>query len=110
MQKFISGLVHSHKIVCPWLTRDAINNEMRRRARDGIFYREELMNPATTRVEDSFDSIGQVKGKRHVGTNDTAKKHCENAVLATKMKLQGYMKGQKSKLVRNGYLTGIFNL
>ena len=33
----IASLVASHKTVCPWVTRDSINNEMRRRRKIGIF-------------------------------------------------------------------------
>ena len=32
---FVAGLVRSHAAVCPWLSRDALNNEMRRRGERG---------------------------------------------------------------------------
>ena len=34
---YITGLVASHAAVCPWLNRDVINNELRRRKKKGIF-------------------------------------------------------------------------
>ena len=58
-RNFVSGLIHSHKTVCPWLTRDIINHEMRRRASAGTFYREDTLNPTTTSVEDVSDSTVQ---------------------------------------------------
>ena len=61
---------------------------MRRRASAGTFYREELMNPATTSVEDPLDSV-RVKGGRPVETTDAAKKYCENAMLATTNEVAG---------------------
>ena len=35
---YVARLVASHSTVCPWLTRDCINNEMRRRKKKGIFH------------------------------------------------------------------------
>ena len=81
--------IHSHKTVFPWLTRDTINNEIRQRVRAGNLYREELIHQVTTSAKDVFDSIEWVKGGRPVGTTDTAKKHCENAVLATQNEVAG---------------------
>ena len=34
---YVARLVASHSTICPWLTRDCINNIMRQRKKTGIF-------------------------------------------------------------------------
>jgi hypothetical protein len=68
------------------------------------------MNPATTSVENPLCAVRE-KGGRPVGTTDAAKKHCENAVLATKKEVAGlYERAKKQagkKRLPPGYLRGI---
>ena len=80
----ITGLVNSHKTVCPWITRDAINYELRRRKKNGIFYLLPSESPITTGVtgitpndEDiqAQTTIQRAKGGRPDGTTDEKARH-----------------------------------
>ena len=92
----VARLVESHKNVCPWLTRDAINNELRRRKRVGICS-QSTANSTTTSVENVADAEvavadsdsdtdlqRRVSGGRPVGTTDKQMKKREDALIASK--------------------------
>ena len=85
---FIVGLIRSHTIVCPWLTRDALNNELRRRKRNGIGLL--VSTDAASHITTSVTGIAVAapvdmkKGGRPEGTTDARKKNCEFVVTAAK--------------------------
>ena len=86
---FLARLVASHEAVCPWLNRNVINNEIRRRKKKGIFY---ILTPAVdaaTSATDDASAIGdksniRTKGGRPVGNIDNKRKHDEYTALACK--------------------------
>ena len=88
---YITCLVTSHSTVCPWLTRDCINNLMRRRKKKSIFHSAlGSAIPDTTSVNvitpPSTPSIPalRIKGGQPVGTTQKKIKHDELVVLAAK--------------------------
>ena len=114
---YITGLVKSHTDVCPWLSRDALNNEMRRRKKSGIFL---LVSPdAASHVTTSVPDIAAVapverkKGGRPSGTTDARKKNCEFAVTAAKNEICMLFDRDKRKAGKKrlpyGYLAGIID-
>ena len=86
---FLARLVASHQAVCPWLNRNVINNEIRRRKKKGIFH---ILTPAvdaaTSATEDASvigeESNIRTKGGRPVGSTANKRKHDEYALLASK--------------------------
>ena len=83
----VTSLVNSHKAVCPWITHDAINYELRRRKQKGIFYLLSSECSITTGVmgiaptdEDippTQTTIQRAKGGRPDGTtNKRAREIC----------------------------------
>ena len=85
---YIAGLVRSHTNVCTWLTRDALNNELRRRKRNGIglLVSIDAASHITTSVPDIAVAapVERKKGGRPEGTTDARKKNCEFAVTVAK--------------------------
>ena len=47
---FVAGLVQSHVAVCPWVSRDALNNEMRRREKSSRLLKRTQPSQITTSV------------------------------------------------------------
>ena len=76
---YIAGLVRSHVNACPWLTRDALNNEMRRRKRSGIalLVSPDAASHDTTSVPDvaAVAPVERKKGGRSGGTTNARKKN-----------------------------------
>lgn len=52
---YVAGLVKGHAVVCPWLTRDSINNEIKRRNQKSKLLVRTTANPMTTSVTDLAD-------------------------------------------------------
>ena len=72
---FVAGLMKSHVYVFPWLTRDKINNGLRRYKRLG----SQLISSTdaslgTTSVTDTAVATPCTKGGRPTGTTDVKKK------------------------------------
>ena len=102
---FVSGLIHSHKTVFPWLTRDTINNELRRRKGAGIC--SSVQAPLiTTGVTDvartDKDSDERKKGGRPLGSTDKSLKMKEDAVIATKNEITEMFSNAKKKAGKKG--------
>ena len=88
---YVARLVASHSTACPWLTRDCVNNEMRRRKKKGIFHSTpESATTDTTSVNivtpPATPSVpaSRIKGGRPVGTTQKNIKHNELAIVAAK--------------------------
>ena len=85
---YMKSMVSNMQVVCPWLTRDVLNNELRRRKRLGIglLVSTDAASYFTTSVPDIAvaASVDRKKGGRPEGTTDTRKKNCEFAVTAAK--------------------------
>ena len=89
----ITGLVASHRTVTHWLTRDAINNELRRRKHLVISISGELslattsatnIMPTETQTDFALPAKPRTKGGRPVGTTDEVKQNYELASISTK--------------------------
>ena len=113
---FVAGLVRSHAAVCPWLSRDALNNEMRRRGKRGsLLMISAHANQITTSVIDLAVAIGdQKKGGRPSGTTDERKKNDELAVIASKNEIcLQYDEDRKKKVGKKrlprGHLTSLIS-
>ena len=114
---YISGLIKSHAAVCPWLNRDVINNELRRRKKNGIF--DSGYTPAiniTTSVTDSAlvgtdPDLNRTKRGRPEGTTDENKKRYEYAILSSKNEIVDLIKKErednKNKRLPVGTLSNI---
>ena len=86
---YMKSMVSNMQVVCPWLTRDVLNNELRRRKRlgdDSISCEPATL--ATTGVTDEADAAvpqnTRSKGGRPEGITDESKKNSEFAVIAAK--------------------------
>lgn len=69
---YVAGLVRSHVTVCPCLSRDVLNNTMRRRIEGGnSLMISTYANQITTSVTDLvMDSDDRKKGGRITGTTE----------------------------------------
>jgi len=83
---FVANLVIFHAAVCPWLSRDKLNNTMRKRKRMGNLFLSASTNLITTGVTENAVAapVKRVKGGRPLGTTYITKKNCELAVIAAK--------------------------
>ena len=103
---YMQAMVNNMRDVCPWITRDVINNELRRRKRLGtdlIFC--EPANLATTGVTDAADAAvpqnTRSKGGRPEGITDESKKNSEFAVIAAKNEISLTFAKDKKKSGKN---------
>ena len=111
---YVAGLIKSHLSVCPWLSRDALNNELRRRKRLGcnlIMSRD--ANLVTTSVTDIAVTAPRIKGGRPSGTTDVNRKNSEMAIIAAKNEIclqfdEDKKRAGKKRLGR-GYLTKLIS-
>ena len=108
----VAGVVASHKTVCPWITRDVINNELRRQNKMGIFNSPLPSDQVTTSVTDlviaatdSFfeENCVRTKGGRPAGTSDLKKRHGELAVTASKNEIATMFQSEKKSKERKNY-------
>ena len=111
---FVAGLVKSHLSVCPWLTRDSINNEMKRRKKVGkSLLNSTAANQITTSVTDLavIASDDRKRGGRPDGATYKMKQMCELATIAAKYEiLMTYNEDKKNagkKRLPTGHLTKI---
>jgi len=83
---FVAGLVQSHVAVCHWLSRNALNNEMRRRNKGGslLLISAHDNQIATSAIDLTVAMDNQKKGGRPSGTTDESNKNNELAVIASK--------------------------
>lgn len=83
--KFVAELIKSRLSVCPWLTRNTLNNELRRRKRLGS---QLLLSTNTSHdtnsVIDTAAAAPCTKGGMPAGTTDVKKKNSEMAIIAAK--------------------------
>ena len=105
---FVAGLVRSHAAVCPWLSRDALNNEMRHRGKRGsLLMISAHANQITTSVINLAVAIGdRKKGGRPSGTTDERKKNDELAVIASKNEICLQYDEDKKKVGKKGFTRG----
>ena len=105
---FVAGLVRSHGAVCPWLSRDALNNEMRRRKkRSRLLIRTRAIQITTSVRVLQVAMADRKKGGRPLGTTDERRKNSELAVIASRMKYVFNMMMIKRKLSQNICQKGI---
>ena len=110
---FIAGLVRSHVAVCPWLSRDSLNNEMRRRASSGNALIDSVRaNQITTSVTDLV--VARNTGGRPGGSSDAKKRNVEKVVIAAKNEIcEQYNKDKSNvdvnKKLPRGHLTNIIS-
>ena len=83
---YVASLVKGHAAVCPWLTRDSINNEMKRRKQKGkSLVISTTANQITTSVTDlAVIAPERKKGGQPDGTTNLKKKRCEVATSLAK--------------------------
>ena len=99
--------------VCPWLSRDALNNEMRRRASSGNALIDSVRaNQITTSVADLV--VARNTGGRPGGSSDAKKRNVEKVVIAAKNELcEQYNKDKSNvdvnKKLPRGHLTNIIS-
>ena len=80
-----AGLIKSHLSVCPWLTRNTLNNELRRRKRLGYHLIPSTdASLGTTSVTDTVVVAPHAKGGRPARTTDVEKKRNEIAIITAK--------------------------
>ena len=100
---FVAGLVAGVKPVCPWISRDAINNEYRRRRKNGIFYIEAGASLTTTGAVDiarntvSDITLERKKGGRPVGASNKNKNNLKLAVIASKNEIATLYKAERDQ-------------
>jgi len=105
---FVAGLVRSHVAVCPWLSRDALNNEMRRRKKRSRLLVGTQANQITTSVRGLQVAMAdRKKGGRPFGTTDDRRKNNELAVVASKNEICLQYDDDKKKLSQNICQKGI---
>ena len=88
----MQGLLH----VCPWITRNVINNEYCRQAKKCIFYIEPDTTSLTTtsvggatpanNIVTTFN-IEQKEGGMLLGSNNSKMKNCESEIIVSKYKI-----------------------
>ena len=111
---FVAGLIKSHLSVCPWLTRDTLNNELRRRKRLGSHLISSTnASLVTTSVTDIVVAAPRTKGGRPSGTTDVKKKNSEMAIIAAKneicLQFDKDKKRAGKKRLERGYLTKLIS-
>ena len=83
---YVAGLVKGHAAVCPWLTRDSINNEMKCRKQKSKLLVLTTTNLMTTSVTDlaAVTPGDRKRGGRPDGATNLKKRMCEVATSSAK--------------------------
>ena len=83
---YVASLVKGHAAVCPWLTRDSINNEMKRRKQKSKLLVLTTTNLMTTSVTDlaAVTPGDRKRGGRPDGATNLKKRMCEVATSSAK--------------------------
>ena len=85
---FVAGLIKSHLSVWPWLTRNTLNNELRRcKTLGSQLFLSTDASLGKTSVTDTSVATPRTKGGRPAGTTNVKKKNSEMAIIAAKKEI-----------------------
>ena len=100
---FVANLARYHADVCPWLSLNKLNNEMRKRNRMGNLISSASTSLVTTSVIENglAAPANREKGGRPLGTTHKKKKSYELAVIAAKNEISERYDADKKKAGKN---------
>ena len=100
---FVANLLRYHAAICPWLSCNKFNNEMRKRNRMGNLILSASTSLVTTGVIDNelAAPVNREKGGRPLGITHKKKKNGELAVVATKNETSERYDVDKNKAGKN---------
>ena len=100
---FVDNLVRCHASICPLLSRDKLNYEMRKRKRMGNLISSASISLVITGVTDNelAAPVKREKGGRHVGATHKKKKNGELVVITAKNEISERYDADKKKVGKN---------
>ena len=100
---FVANLLRCHAAICPWHSRNKLNNEMRKRKRMGNLISSASISLVITGVTDNELAAPAKweKGGRHVGATHKKKKNGELVVITAKNEISERYDADKKKVGKN---------